>query len=57
MERKASESITVRIPKELKETYDKYLEAECLTKTEDLRNHIRECARQYKKSMKDRGDQ
>ena len=43
--------ITIRIPIELKEDYKRYLEWECLTISEDIRNHIRDCVKQYKKEM------
>ena len=43
--------ITIRIPIELKEDYKRYLEWECLTISEDIRNHIRDCVKQYKKEL------
>lgn len=43
--------ITIRIPVELKEDYKKYLDWECISISEDIRNHIRDCVKQYKKEV------
>lgn len=51
--RKATETLIVKLTKEQKEGYEKYLDWECITKTEDIRNHVRECIRKREKTLKE----
>lgn len=44
--------ITCKISDKLRKEYDEYLEWENLTISEDIRTHVRNCVKQYKREKR-----